>query len=477
MTYAQKYKSCLKYIDSYWDKIIVKPDRASPWKKLIITGSRSKKSKEIWNVPNAFVTPNDKKFKHLFYWDSFFMLRGMIGTKREWLLKDMVDNFIYLFNNYGVIPNFNSPASSGRSQPPLLTSMIIDTYNGPYYRYMNKNRIKRRIEDRESLKDWLINAYEVAKREYFEVWDDPDNLFYHKIPETGLNRYGDRDVGYAHSSELESGWDFTSRFYNRCNEFLPIDLNSMLYKYEIDFAKISEYIGDKKESDKWIERSNSRKALINKYLWNESDGFFFDHNYKHNRQSNFLSLAGFVPLWAGLATKEQAEKMVKKLKYFETKSGLVITAKESLAPKADLSDVPIRYRVAVQNLLNPKQWDYPYVWPPVEYLVVTGLLKYGYFEEAKRIMQSSLSAWSKIFEKHNTFFEKRNALSDDLPSDFHYANQSGFGWTNAVFYRYVQILDSLDRGESFLEIEELNDENNNGDRHSSLVNKLLRKSI
>lgn len=477
MIYARKYKDCLSYIDSYWDKIIVKPKKFHlGWGKFM-RGEMGKKPKKLWDTPHAFITPNDQKFKYIYYWDTFFLFKGLIGTKREWVLKEMVDNFIFLFEKFGIIPNFNSPAASGRSQPPFLTSMILDTYNGPYYRYLNSNRIKRYFKEVRSMKMWLKRTTEVAIKEYWDVWEDKDS-YYHKVPEFNLNRYGDRDIGYAHSSELESGWDFTSRFYNRCNEFLPVDLNIYLYKYEKDFSKIFKHLGNTEEINKWDKISKTRMKRINKYLWNGNEGFFFDYNYKHEKMSDFLSLAGFTPLWAELATKEQAEKMVKKLKYFETNAGLVITAKKSLAPKVDLTNIPERYRFAVEDVLRPKQWDYPYIWPPLEYLTVIGLLKYGFIEDAKRIMDKSLKAQANIYEKYGTFFEKTNALSKDINENFHYNNQSGFGWTNAVFYRYVQILDSLDRGERFSEIPEILINSDKTRRFDSIIlNKFTRKKI
>jgi neutral trehalase len=139
--------------------------------------------------------------------------------------------------------------------------------------------------------------------------------------------------------------------------------------------------------------------------------------------------------------------MVKKLKYFETDYGLVITAKESLAPKVDLSGIPSRYRTTVEEVLSPKQWDYPNGWPPMEYLTVIGLLKYGFVEDAVRIMKKSLEAHAKVFREYGTFFEKIDVVTGGQPKNFHYKNQTGFGWTNAAFYRYVKILDSIESGE------------------------------
>jgi len=236
--------------------------------------------------------------------------------------------------------------------------MILDTYNCYYFAWRGSNPFKKLLHDLDYYKIWLRHAVEIAKHEYWRVWIDDEGYFNHKAKGFGLSHYGDRDIGFAHSAELESGWDFTSRFYNRCNEFLPIDLNVYLYKYERDFAKISAILGDFVEQKYWIELSEKRKQEINDLLWNKEEGFFFDYASNNKRQSDFLSLAGFTPLWAGLASREQAALMVKRLKNFETDNGLVISAKESLAPRISLSKIPIRFRPAIEEVLKPKQWDY-----------------------------------------------------------------------------------------------------------------------
>ena len=450
MTNGEKYKTELAYIDKFWDKVTIKPKRREKYFNLILKKSKKRMHKNILNVPKSFIVPNDKKFTHIFYWDTFFIFKGLLKTKREWLLRSMVDNFTYLYDKYGIIPNFNSPASTGRSQPPLLTSMILDTYYGFYFAHKRRNRIKKlvRVRGMEYYRQWLEHATDAAKREYWHVWIDQEGFFHHKVEGYALSRYGDRDIGYAHSAELESGWDFTSRFYNRCNEFLPIDLNSFLYKYERDFAKVAKILGYKEEEKQWEEAFTKRREEINKHMWNSKEGFFFDYGYVHSRQSDFYSLAGFTPLWTGLATPAQAKQMIKKLPLFETENGLTITAEKSLAPQVNLKDVPDRFRPAIEDILKPKQWDYPNIWPPLEYLTVIGLLKYGYVADAIRIMKKSLVAQSKIFASHGTFFEKIDGIKGEITGNYHYENQGGFGWTNAAFYRYVQILDTLESGEN-----------------------------
>lgn len=439
-SYAAEYKDCLEYIDKYWKRIIRRPQR-------------QKINHNFLNLPYHFVTPNDQKFSFIFYWDTFFIFRGLMGTRRESIMKDMVRNFVYLFNRYGIIPNFNSHASVGRSQPPFLSTMILDVYKS--FNNGNKTRSRFQLLGDIILKPrstfghirWLSENMEIARKEYDRVWNNSD-LYNHYVDKYELNRYGDRDIGYAHSSELESGWDFTSRFYNRCNEFLPVDLNSYLYKYEKDFETAASIQGNKSEEDFWEEKALRRKTSINRHMWDEKEGFYFDYNYVYKRRSNFLSLAGFVPMWAGITETEQAERMVKRLRDFETDFGLAITSEKSLAPQTDLSNVPLRFRPAIEDVIKPKQWDFPNIWPPLEYLAVIGLLRYGFVDDARRIMEKSLTAQAKIFRKYGTFFERIDGVSGDKPhNDHHYEMQSGFGWTNAIFYRYLKILEAVESGQ------------------------------
>lgn len=438
MNYLEKYKDCLEYIDSYWDEVTYRP-------------SREIFAKHIIKLPQPFITPNvwRGKYPTQFYWDSYFIFRGIMGTKRAWIMKDMVENFIYFFNTFDIIPNSNHAGMSNRSQPPFLTSMILDVFSTPHAHTKVGNGLAKMLPLIHNYrnKQWLRHAMEVAKKEYLQVWIDVDDEYNHHVKGYNLSRYGDRDIGYALSSELESGWDLTSRFYNRCNDFLPIDLNVFLYKYEKDFATVAPLFPDwEDDRSYWEKTSENRKNDINKHMWNDKVGFFFDHGHRFGRMSEFLSLAGFTPMWAGLATAKQAEKMVKMLPKFETDYGLTITAKESLAEPIDLSKIQKRYHQAIHDIVDPKQWDYPNIWPNYQYMTVIGLLRYGYVDSATRIMKKALEAQFGIFKKYKTFFEKFNGITGDKTENFHYENQKGFGWTNAEFYRYVQILQDLENG-------------------------------
>ncbi len=44
-------------------------------------------------------------------------------------------------------------------------------------------------------------------------------------------------------------------------------------------------------------------------MWDEKKGFFFDYDYLEKKDTNVWTLAGFFPLWVGLANKKQALRM------------------------------------------------------------------------------------------------------------------------------------------------------------------------
>jgi alpha,alpha-trehalase len=450
--WAKNHKDCLEYIDRYWNQIIFKPSKLHLKYRFINIPTflnDKKQNPHIINVPNAFFVPNLFAQKRICYWDTYFMFRGLLGTKRERIMRAMVENFIYLFDLYQIIPNLNTPASINRSQPPFFSSMILDTYlkrlnpNNPYKYYTG---IKKQWYEL-SMKKWLKSAIAVAKLEYELVWIDKENAYNHRVNNSLLSRYGDRDIGYAHSSELESGWDFTSRFYNRCDQFLPVDLNSYLYKYEKDFAFVSNILGDREEEIKWEAKALERKKAM-QIMWDDNEGFFYDYGYGFKKISHYFSLASFTPLWAGIATVEQAKRVVRHLKKFESPFGLMVGAKESLPRHIDLSHIQRRYHPAIMDIVKHKQWEYPNIWSPMEYLTVIGLLRYGYKEDAKRIMEKSVKAHTNVYRKYKTFFEKLDGETGEKGRGAEYGDQEGFGWTNAIFYRYIHILDAIEQNQT-----------------------------
>jgi len=197
-------------------------------------------------------------------------------------------------------------------------------------------------------------------------------------------------------------------------------LNSLLYKAERDIDQISVLIGKASEAKVWRTRAATRQSRMQNYLWDAERGFFFDYEFTTGKKSTYRYLTTYYPLWAGLATPEQAAATVKNLSAFEHPGGLAMSPENT-----------------------GMQWDYPYGWAPVELLAIQGLRRYGYNTEADRLSYKFLSTVIENFQHDGTIREKYNVVtrSSESPVESGYQmNVIGFGWTNAAFLELLHAL-------------------------------------
>lgn len=386
----ERMRPALEYIDHYWKKL----ERYNPHDDGTLIG-----------LPQPYFVPsarNDTGFAYeeMYYWDSYFIAQGLIGTSREGRVKGLADNLITLMQRFSVIPNSGRFYMTGRSQPPFLSSFIMDTY---------------RVEKD---KRWLEKAITVAKNEYRTVWMGTLQPNWRQVFH-GLSRFYDINV-LDDLAEAESGWDMTTRFERQALSYLPVDLNALLYKYERDFEETSKILGYTDEAHEWSKRAMSRKAMMQKYLWDDQKGFYFDYNYMTSKHSPVFSLAAFYPMWAGMDSAETAAKVMAQLERFEYDGGLATSAEKPHMKS------PI-----------PTQWAYPNGWAPLQMIAVQAMERYGYHEDAERLARKWINANLVQFEATGEFYEKYNVVKiDEEPVEGVYPSQTGFGWTNAVFVNF-----------------------------------------
>ena len=394
-------KDAREYIDNYWKKV----ERFHP-----------KDDESLLGLPKPYLVPSYREktgfdYNELYYWDSYFMVQGLLDKDNKALVMGILDDLMALFERFKVIPNASRTYLTGRSQPPFLTTFIFDVYQT--YNPGDK---------------WLKAAIDVAKAEYSTVWmgiKKPNERQVHK----GLSRY--YDINYLHDlAEAESGWDMTPRFDRKALNFLPVDLNALLYKYEMDFARAARIFGDMREAARWEDLAAQRKKAMDKLMWDRIRGLYYDYNYVKKKRGSVSSLATFFPMWAGMVDEKQAESLVKALRRFEHKGGLATT-----------DALPLGQFVLGSM---PTQWAYPNGWAPLQFIVVKALERYGYHDDARRIANKWLKNNLNWYKENGVFLEKYNVVSPDKPPvKGVYPSQTGFGWTNAVFERFCQ--DYVDR--------------------------------
>jgi alpha,alpha-trehalase len=221
----------------------------------------------------------------------------------------------------------------------------------------------------------------------------------------------------------ESGFDISFRFgpYGAAtHHYAPVCLNSLLYRTEKDLQQMSQMLGRRDDANRWADRASQRAERIQKYLWDAQKGMFFDYNLDSSSRSAYHYITTFYPLWAGIATKEQAEALRKNLKIFEHPGGLAMSDNDAGV-----------------------QWDLPYGWAPTQLLAIEGLRRYGFNEDADRTSYEFLSTVAENFRRDGTIREKYDVItrsSEAKVATGYQINVVGFGWTNAAFLALLHAL-------------------------------------
>lgn len=385
-----KYKPLVTYVESTWQNT---PDKNAAGS----SGSLRSHFIKIGRIdlPGSFTSPNNAYFAGTqFYWDTYFTILGLVISGHQPLAKSMVDNLCFLRNKFGFVPARNSYTSIGRTQPPFLTQMAYEVYD-------------HGGADRQ----WLDKIMTAAIKEYRMVW-----LSGRRFDNTsGLSRYNPKYLsGYL--TVYESGWDRSVRFAGLGANLLPIDLNCQLYQYEADFLRWATMRRDKQAQHHWQTAMSERKKRINNYFWDEEAGFFLDNNLKTKNRCQLRTLAGFYPLWCGTASQKQADMCRKNLALFEHSGGLASTQE-----------------LAYTN----KQWDYPNGWAPLQWIVIAGLIRYGFHDDAARLTSKWLDCNLKVFKTTGQMWEKYDVVNCAVGLPGRYPTQPGFAWTNSVFLRLL----------------------------------------
>lgn len=381
------------YIREYWKKL----ERFHP-----------KDDESLLGLPNKYLVPSYDEaasfdYDEMYYWDSYFIVQGMYDPENKELVTGILENMMSLFSRFKVIPNASRTYLMGRSQPPFLSTFIFEVYHA--------------FDPGDA---WLKEAIDLAKQEYEVVWMGTKKPNDRKVYKD-LSRY--YDINMLHDlAEAESGWDMTPRFNRKALNYLPVDLNALLYKYETDFAKAARIFGDKREAAKWDAAAEARQKAMNSLMWDKLRGMYYDYNFVKQKRGSVSSLATFFPMWAGMVTDKQAEQLVRALRRFENKGGLATT-----------DALPIGQYVLGSM---PTQWAYPNGWAPLQYIVIKALERYGYHADARRVATKWLKANLSWFNEHGVFLEKYNVVTPEKPPvKGVYPSQTGFGWTNGVFER------------------------------------------
>ena len=411
--------------------------------------------KELKGLP--FIVPGGR-FNELYNWDSCFCAWGMLSSHSD-VVKSIIRHFCFEIKHYGKILNANRSYYLGRSQPPFLTDLALRTYEAT--RHESGSRELLRTAMLAAMKEY--HSYWMSEPRYDKVSGlsryrpigagfppecEPTNFSHIVAPyavkynmtlEQFTNAYNDGEIDSPDLDEFclhdravrENGHDTSNRLEHVAADLATIDLNCLLYRYETDIAKVirtvfedhlmvsAAFCAPGQEADHietsalWDLRARRRRMLVNKHLWNEAKGLYFDYNTAIKQQSQFESTTSLWALWCGVASPHQAALLVERgLPKFECKGGLATGTEHSRGPTS--------------KTRPQKQWDFPYGWAPHQMLAWDGLKKYGYHEEAERLTYRWIHMVTKTFADYNgTIVEKYDVtqLHHSHRVDAEYGNQ------------------------------------------------------
>ncbi len=421
-------------------------------------------------LPNRYVVPGGR-FNEMYGWDSYFIILGLLHDGRDDLARGMVENFFFEIEHYGALLNANRTYFLTRSQPPLLSSMIREVYEHrgatqPLNTQWLAHAYEMAERDHDLWTSEVHRAGDTGLARYHDIGLGPvpemadDSSYYPDVIRWLLANLA-RDPGYllaapeqptaAQVAALaktscdmrisqvcaravvnghrltaafyqgdramrESGFDTSFRFgpfSGSTDEYAPVCLNSLLFKYETDLAHFAQLLDRPADVTRWKEAAQTRRVAVNRYLWNPKAGFYFDWNWAQHKQSSYYDLVGFYPLWAGLATPAQAAAVERHFAAFSQPGGLAMSTTES-----------------------GTQWDLPYGWAPTNLIAIEALDRYHFREDAKRAALEFSRTIESNFERDGTVREKYNVVSGSANITLgagYKSNVIGFGWTNGVY--------------------------------------------
>ncbi|MEI7724442.1 MAG: class D beta-lactamase [Bacteroidota bacterium] len=194
--------------------------------------------------------------------------------------------------------------------------------------------------------------------------------------QNGLCEYGATD-GTIQAARWESGWDNAVRFdsarmlQNNSHAWSmnqeSADLNAYLFTEKESLSELAKAAGEMKQAAKFRLESTTLKKKMYETMWDQKTGFYYDVDIRSKKPVRVLEPNGWIPLWAGIADKEQASMIRNHI----------------LNPIEFNTFVPFPTIAANDPGFDPEKgyWRGP-VWLDQAWFAIHGLRKYGYVADA-----------------------------------------------------------------------------------------------
>ena len=403
------------HIDALWPVLTRGPDAS-------MAGS-------LLPLPHRYVVPGGR-FREIYYWDSYFTMAGLVASGRRDLAGEMLDNFAWLIDTYGHIPNGNRSYYLSRSQPPffaLMVGLVAGNDESVYAKYLPQLRREHEF--------WMEGAPQLARRSAHRrvvrlangailnrYWDDRaaprDEAYREDLATAAQSKRPAAEVYRNLRAAAESGWDFSSRWLAdghtlatiRTTELAPVDLNALMYGLESAIAR-GEAVADRQASAHWREVAEQRARTIREVFWNPKRHTFTDYFWRDGVPADAVTAAGLYPLFLGIADEQQASAVANTLR-------LTLLRPDGIVPTL---------------VVSGQQWDAPNGWAPLQWIAIGGLRRYQETGLADFIEHGWTGEVAQEFRKTGKLVEKYDVTGEAEARGGEYPTQDGFGWTNGGY--------------------------------------------
>lgn len=295
----------------------------------------------------------------LYDWDQYF--EGLIQLYMGWGTKFLI-NTVKIFLEYQQENGFTKRAINNSATVGVHCEESLEMVK-PFL-----SQITALCYLYDGNLDWLTEReYERLKRS-LDYW-----LYERDENKNGLSRWRS-SIETGMDNQHERGGVWRSDFDE------GVDLNTYLYQECLAYAMICEYRGDGERAQEYRMIAEQRKVAV-RSMWDETDGFFYDKNEKTGEMIRVKSVSGLPPIWAGIATREQADRLIKEhilnpKEFWRTYPLPALAATEPGYRSVRLpGDIGCNWRANT--------------WVPTNYMVTHGLVKYGYKQEAMELAEKT----------------------------------------------------------------------------------------
>ncbi|KAF8608406.1 glycoside hydrolase [Ceratobasidium sp. AG-I] len=348
------------------------------------------------------------RFREQYYWDSFFVMEGLLAANMTYLARTTLLNFMDEIRSYGFIPNGGRKYYLNRSQPPLFVHML--------HAYVHSTNDTAILHGALPLAERELRWWAEKRSVLVRSPNDPTQT--HFVYHYNVQANGPRPESYAEDwmtawcdetpptredeskiySELasgaESGWDYTARWMGdpstlsedrieqmrrvQIRRLIPVDLNSILFRCHTLMADLYQLSVDDESPYAWQHKRRHEKAASNLKAavldlhWCEAKSGFYDFELDDPKDSNaprtgktrsFWSGAALAPFWSDIWPDSVRSNQQKAMEAF---SGMRDLLKRYQGP------LP----ATVTN--SGQQWDFPNAWPPLQYIALKALQNLPY---------------------------------------------------------------------------------------------------